>query len=306
MSIPKSQPEPPFRSSVSNSFSNSSSNSFANSFSKSAGRGLLTLLLILLALVFIFPFYWLLTSAFKTQAQIFTVPPQWLPAPFTVQNFVDLYRETNLLRAFLNSVIVSGGHVVLSLWLCSLAGYAFAKFPQAPGHGKLFAFVLGTMMIPGAVTLIPTFLVMVKLHWINTYWAMIVPGAAGAFGIFWMRQYIGANVPDDLIHAARIDGCSEFGIYARVVLPIVRPALAALGIMQLIGSWNNLMWAFIVLRTQDMLTLPVVIYLLQGEIRTPYGMLMAGGLLATLPLVLAFLCFQKSFIAGITAGAVKQ
>ena len=273
---------------------------------RSLGRGLLYIVLGLLALVFLFPFYWLLLSAFKTQAQIFTVPPQWLPHPATVQNFVDLYRETNLPRALLNSIINSGGHVVLALFLCSLAGYAFAKYPQAPGHGKLFAFVLGTMMIPGAVTLIPTFLVMVKLHWINTYWAMIIPGAAGAFGIFWMRQYIAANVPDDLIHAARIDGCSEFGIYYRIVLPIAKPALAALGIMQLISSWNNLMWAFIVLRTRDMLTLPVVIYLLQGEMRTPYGMLMAGGLLTTLPLVLAFLLFQKQFISGITAGAIKQ
>ncbi len=273
---------------------------------RTIGRALLTIALTLLALLFIFPFYWLLLSAFKTQAQIFTMPPQWLPHPATVRNFVDLYRETNLPRALLNSIINSGGHVLLALFLCSLAGYAFAKYPQAPGHGKLFAFVLGTMMIPGAVTLIPTFLVMVKLHWINTYWAMIIPGAAGAFGIFWMRQYIAANVPDDLIHAARIDGCSEFGIYYRIVLPIAKPALAALGIMQLISSWNNLMWAFIVLRTADMLTLPVVIYLLQGEMRTPYGMLMAGGLLTTLPLVLAFLLFQKQFISGITAGAIKQ
>src|SRR5205823_3889979 len=168
--------------------------------------------------------------------------------------------------------------------------------PDAPGHRALFTFVLGTMLIPGAVTLIPSFLVLVKLHLINTYWAMIVPGAASAFGIYWMRQYIGSNVADDLIQAARIDGCGEFGIYSRIVLPIARPALAALGIMLLIGSWNNLMWAFIVLRTKDMQTLPVVIYLLQGEIRTPYGMLMAGGFLTTLPLVLAFLLFQKHFI----------
>lgn len=268
-------------------------------------QGLLYGTLTALALVFIFPFYWLLISAFKTQAQIFTLPPSWIPSPATLQNFVDLYHETNPLRAFLNSVIISSGHVTLSLFLCSLAGYAFAKFPMAPGHSKLFAFVLGTMMIPGAVTMIPSFLVLVKLHLINTYWAMIVPGAASAFGIFWMRQYMGPNVPDDLVNAARIDGCSEFGVYWRIAVPIAKPALAALGIMQLIGSWNNLMWAFIVLRTRDMLTLPVVIYLLQGEMRTPYGMLMAGGLLTTLPLVIAFLAFQRQFIAGITAGAVK-
>lgn len=271
-----------------------------------AGRVILYVVLTVAALIFLFPFYWLLVSSFKTQAQIFTMPPQWLPHPPTGRNFADVAREANLLRAFLNSVVTSGGNVLLSLFLCSLAGYAFAKYPRAPGHGKLFGFVLGTMMIPGAVTLIPAFLVLVHLHWINTYWALIVPGAVGAFGIFWMRQYMAANVPDDLIHAARIDGCTEFGIYWRVALPIARPALAALGIMQLIGSWNNLMWAFIVMRTPDMFTLPVVIYLLDGEIRTPYGLLMAGGVLTTLPLVLAFLFFQKQFIAGITAGAIKQ
>ena len=270
------------------------------------GRGTLYLLLSITAVLFLFPFFWLVVSAFKTPSEIFTTPPQWLPHPATGRNFADLTRETDLLRAFLNSVLTSGGNLFLSLFLCSLAGYAFAKFPRAPGHGKLFGFVLGTMLIPGAVTLIPSFLVMVHLHWIDTYWALIVPGAVGAFGIFWMRQYIAAHVPDDLIHAARIDGCSEFGIYWRIVLPIARPALAALGIMQLIGSWNNLMWAFLVLRTPHMFTLPVVIYLLNGEMRTPYGMLMAGGLLTTLPLVLAFLFFQKQFIAGITAGAVKQ
>jgi ABC-type glycerol-3-phosphate transport system permease component len=263
------------------------------------------LLLTALALIFLFPFYWLLVSAFKTQAEIFALPPQLAPIPPRIQNFAKLVRETNIFRAFLNSVIVAVGHVSLSLFLCSLAGFAFAKYPRAPGRDKLFAFVLGTMMIPGAVTLIPVFLVLVRLHMINTYWAMIIPGAVGAFGIFWMRQYIGANVPDDLLAAARIDGCSEFGIYWRVVAPIAKPALAALGIMQLIGTWNNLMWAFIVLRTSDMMTLPIVIYLLQGEQRTDYGMMMAGGLVTTLPLVIAFLLFQRQFIAGITAGAVK-
>jgi len=257
------------------------------------------------AVIFLFPLYWLLVSSFKPQSEIFLLPPHWLPRPGTVQNFIDLYRGSNLPRAFWNSVIVSGGNLVLSLFLCSLGGYAFSKFPEAPGHAKLFAFVLGTMLIPGAVLTIPTFLLMVHMHWIDTYWALIAPSAVGAFGIYWMRQYMDAHVPDELIQAARIDGCSEFGIYWRIALPIARPALAALGIMQLIGSWNNLMWAFIVLRTPSMFTLPVVIYLLNGETRTPYGLLMAGGLLATLPLVLAFLFFQKQFIAGITEGAVK-
>jgi ABC-type glycerol-3-phosphate transport system permease component len=189
--------------------------------------------------------------------------------------------------------------------LCSLGGYAFAKYTRAPGHNKLFVFVLGTMMIPGAVTLIPVFMVLCKLHMVNTYWAIIIPGAANAFGIFWMRQYIGSNLPSDLIDAARIDGCGEFGIYWRIALPVARPALAALGILFLIGIWNNLMWAYIVLRTEDMYTLPLMIYLLNGELRTPYELIMASGLVATLPLVIAFLLFQKHFIQGIMAGSIK-
>jgi len=273
---------------------------------RNGGRWLTYLLLTVAAIIFIFPFYWLLISSFESQSEMFALPPHWFPNPVRFKNFVELCEQTNLARAFLNSLIVSAGSVLLSLFLCSLAGYAFAKYPNAPGQAALFGFVLSTMMIPGAVMLIPLFEILIKIHWVNTYLAMIVPGAAGAFGIFWMRQYFTANLPDELINAARIDGCGEFGIYWRIALPIARPALAALGIMQLIGSWNNLMWAIIVLRTPDMYTLPIVIYLLHGEMRTPYGLLMAGGLLTTLPLVLAFLLFQRQFISGITAGAVKQ
>jgi ABC-type glycerol-3-phosphate transport system permease component len=162
------------------------------------------------------------------------------------------------------------------------------------------------MLIPGAVMLIPTFVLLSRLGLVNTYWSMILPGSAGAFGIFWMRQYIASHVPDDLLAAARIDGCTEFEIYWRIVLPVCKPPLAALGIIALIGSWNNLMNAFIMLRTPDMQTLTVLIYLLQGETRTPYGMLMAGGLLTALPLVIAFILFQRHFVSGLTTGAIKQ
>jgi cellobiose transport system permease protein len=268
-------------------------------------RAALYLSLLCLAALFMFPFYWLFVSAFKAKEQIFTVPPEFWPHPWHAENFLQVFYKTHIVRAFFNSVIIAGGHCTLALFLCSLAGYAFAKVPRAPGRDKLFAFVLATMMIPGAVTLIPVFVVLCKLHAINTYWAMIVPGAASAFGIFWMRQYAIENVHDELLDAARIDGCGEFAIYWRIALPILKPALAALGILLLIGVWNNLMWAFIVLRTESMYTLPLVIYLLNGETRTPFELIMAASLVATLPLIIAFLFFQKQFIEGITAGAVK-
>jgi ABC-type glycerol-3-phosphate transport system permease component len=258
------------------------------------------------AMIFLAPYYWLGTNAFKTQEQIFTLPPQLVPTDPTLQNFRDAFAQSGLLRAFLNSTLIAIGHVVLALFLTSLAGYAFAKYRSAPGNNALFLVVLGTMMIPGAVTTIPVFVVMANLGLVNSYWAMIIPGAASAFGIFWMRQYITANVPDDLLAAARIDGCGEFGIYWRIVLPVIVPALGALGILLLISTWNNLMWALLMMRTDNMQTLPLLIYLLSGEQRTPYGLVMASGVLATLPLVIAFLMFQRSFISGITAGSIKS
>jgi ABC-type glycerol-3-phosphate transport system permease component len=271
-----------------------------------SSRPLVYFALLVAAVLSLLPIYWLAISAFKSQPEIFAVPPKWIPNFGYIDNFRQIWAETRIARAFFNSVVIAVGHVTLSLFLCSLAGYAFAKFPDAPGGRRMFAFVLATMLIPGAVTLIPNFVVLTKLGLVNTYWSLIIPGSAGAFGIFWMRQYIATTVPDDLLHAARIDGCTEFEIYWKIVLPMCRPALAALGIMQLIGSWNNLMGAFLMLRTENMQTLPVLIYLLQGETRTPFGMLMAGGLLTTLPLVLAFVLFQRQFISGVTAGAVKQ
>lgn len=272
---------------------------------QAASRLFVYVLLVVLVIIFIFPFYWLFISAFKAKEQIFTLPPQLIPNPWHLGNLLRVFKETNIITCFFNSTIVALGYCSLALFLCSLGGYAFAKYPRAPGRNKLFIFVLGTMMIPGAVTLIPVFIVLCKLQMVNTYWAIIIPGAANAFGIFWMRQYIANNLHNDLIDAARIDGCSEFGIYWRIALPVARPALAALGILFLIGIWNNLMWAFIVLRTEDMYTLPLMIYLLHGELRTPYELIMAAGLIATLPLVIAFLLFQRHFIQGIMAGSLK-
>lgn len=268
-------------------------------------RVFIYVLLICLSLLFLFPFYWLILSAFRGPNEIFQLPPRLFPNQLQTVNFVDLFRQTKIARAFFNSVFIVATQCLLSLFICSLAGYAFAKFPAAPGNRKLFAFVLGTMMIPAAVTMIPVYVILMKLDWINTYRAMVVPGAASAFGIFWMRQYMAANIPTAILDAARMDGCSEFGIYWRIALPLARPALAALAVILLIGSWNNLMWAFIILQTDDMQTLPLLVYLLQDETHTPYGMLMAGSLLATLPLVVAFLIFQKQFISGLAAGAVK-
>lgn len=270
-----------------------------------AERALAYGLLGISAVLFLLPAYWLVVSAFKTQSRIFSHPPEFIPLPPVLVNLSDVFEQTPLLRAFINTSLIAAIQVSLTLLLCSLAGLAFARYRHAPGHKFLFGFVLATMMIPGAVTTIPVFIVLAKLHMINTYWAMILPGAANAFGIFWMRQYIGQNVPEELYDAAEIDGAGPFATYWQIVIPIIKPALGALGVLVLISSWNNLMWAFITLRTENMQTMPLLVYLMQGDQRTPYGLIMAAGLIATVPLVIAFLIFQRSFISGVTAGAVK-
>ncbi len=268
-------------------------------------RGLGYVFLGISAVLFLLPAYWLVVSSFKTQTRIFALPPEIIPVPPVWENLRAVFEQTPLLRAFFNTSLIAVIHVSLTVFLCSLAGMAFARYRHAPGHKWLFGFVLGTMMIPGAVTTIPVFIVLAKLHMMNSYWAMILPGAANAFGIFWMRQYIMHNVPDELYDAASIDGAGQFETYWIVVLPIIKPALGALSVLVLISTWNNLMWAFITMRTENMYTMPLLIYLLNGEQRTPYGLIMAAGLIATLPLVVAFLIFQRSFISGVTAGAVK-
>lgn len=270
-----------------------------------AERAALYLLLLIAAGAFLLPLYWLAASSLKTQTRIFSVPPEWLPLPPRWDNFDAVFEQTTLVRAFVNTAMIAAVQVFLSLFLCSLAGMAFARYRNAPGHKWLFAFVLGTMLIPGAVTMIPVFIVLARLHLVNTYWAMILPTAANAFGIFWMRQYIANHITTELYDAAAIDGATEFGAYLHIVIPIARPALGALGVLVLISSWNNLMWAFITLRTENMYTMPLMIYLLQGEQRTPYGLVMAAGLIATLPLIVAFILFQRAFVSGLTAGATK-
>lgn len=273
---------------------------------KHLGTWALSLVLVVVGLIFISPFYWLFTSAIKDSGEIFRTPPILLPSPPTLQNVFDLMRETTFGRAFFNSVFVTVTHTALVLFFCSLCGFGFAKYQRAPGNMGLFSFVLATMMIPVFITLIPIFKILAVIHWIDTYQSVILVGIVDAFGVFWMRQYIGSNVPDDLLDAGRIDGASEFGLYWNVVLPVIRPGMAALGIFAFLRSWNNFLWPLVVLRTEKMYTLPVILYLLHGETRTPYGQVMAGAALATLPLLLAFLLFQRQFISGILAGALKS
>lgn len=219
-------------------------------------------------------------------------------------NYRKLWSVVPYNQYFINSVFIATASTLLTLFFCSLGGFAFAKY-QFKGKKILFGILLASMMIPFQVLLVPLFGLMYNIGWLNSYKAIIIPFSVGAFGVFLMRQFI-ITIPSELIDAARIDGCSEFGIYYRIILPIIKPALGALTIYSFLGSWNGYLWPLIVLRDEQKYTLPIGLANLIGTYRQEYGMLMAGTLLSLLPIVILFLAMQREFVQGITLGSVKE
>ncbi len=260
--------------------------------------------LILVSIFTILPFFWMLSTSLKPADEIFAIPPIVISPNFNLSSYAYLLNEYGILRNVGNTFVIAFFSTALSLFFCSLAGFAFAKY-NFPGKSKLFAFVLGTMVVPFVVTMVPLYIIMRDLHWIDKFQAIIVPGAANAFGIFFMRQYM-TSISDEIMDAARIDGASEFSIYWRVIVPIIAPGLTSLGLIQFMASWNAFLWPLIILKTQDNLTLPLVIRSMIGPVgRTVYDVQMAASILSLIPLLVIFLFFQRRYFEGITAGAVK-
>lgn len=262
------------------------------------------LLLTIGLVVFVFPFFTMVTGSFKRTNEIVTTKLTLFPRVWMFSNYVELFQRLPFERNLLNSFVVAFSHTALVLFLCSLAGFTFAKL-YFPGRDQLLTILVSTMMIPGLVGLVPSFVIMSRLHWIDTYWPLIVPGAANAFGIFMMRQYCTA-IPDELVDAARIDGCSSFRIFWSVAAPIIKPAFAVLGLITFMGSWNDYLWPMIVLNRMDMYTVQVALAVLKGYgYIIPYGVLLAGAMFGALPAAVLFLVFQKWFVSGILSGALK-
>ncbi len=254
-----------------------------------------------------FPFYWMFMLSTQSTQQIFSWPPQFTPGDSLLTNYQNIFAIIPFWRNFANSAFVGVTHTLLALLFCSMGGYAFAMY-RFPGRNWLFALLLATMMIPWMAGIVPWFILISKwLQWINRYEALIIPGAASAFGIFWMRQYIQESIPTELLDAARIDGCHEFTIFFRIVAPLLTPAYAALGIMIFIGSWNAFLGPLLVMQEKTMYTLPVALSLLRQDPRRGFdaGVLMLGTALATLPMLIVFLMATRRFMAGLTIGAVK-
>ncbi len=256
------------------------------------------------ALFCLLPFWMMLVYGTHTAAEIFSYPPPlWFGSAFP-ENLQRLTETVPFFRNLWNSFYIALMATTFTLFFCSLAGFAFAMY-DFKGREWLFSIVMGTMLIPGFLNLVPFYKMMNALGWLNHPIALWLPGVAGAFGIFLMRQYIGSTVPKDLLEAARIDGCSEFGLYWRIVLPLARPALGTLGLVTFIGNWNNLQGSLIVMQNKDTFTVQHALNAMKGAYNTDWGGLFAGTLLAVLPLLLLFVLFSKQLIEGLTAGSVK-
>jgi multiple sugar transport system permease protein len=259
--------------------------------------------LVLTTLISLFPMYWMFVTAFTPTRDTIKTPPDLLPhADFS--NFERLFTQAvDYWHWFGNSVLITLGITFFHLIFDTLSGYAFAK-KKFPGRNILFWIIISTLMIPPQVTLVPLYIVVQNFSLRDSLWAVILPGWANVFGIFLMRQYI-QTLPTELEEAGRIDGCSEPGIFWRIILPLSKPALAALAIFTFVRFWNDFLWPSMVLIKSPSYTLPVGVASLQTEFSTDYGLIFAGSAMAALPMIAFFLAFQKYFLEGVRAGAVK-
>jgi ABC-type glycerol-3-phosphate transport system permease component len=267
------------------------------------GMGILYALFGIVAFTFTLPFFLMLSNAFKTSAEIMRIPPTLIPENPSFSSFRTVLTEAPYERWFLNSLLVSGTITAIVLFTCSLAGYIFAKF-EFPARNVIFVVLLMTMMVPFPVLLIPTYLVVNELGLINSLWALIVPAMTSAFGIFLMRQFI-AGIPNDLIEAARLDGASEWAIYARIIVPLARPPMAALGIFTFLAAWNDYLWPLIVINDIEKSTLPLALTFFNSQYAQRYDLVMAAAAMAVIPVIIVFVIFQRQIVNALVLAGLK-
>lgn len=267
-------------------------------------RGLLYLTLIALLVVFILPMVWALSGSFKQRGDIFATPPSLIPDPATLENYRNLLTTQPFWSWFAISIGTASIATVVSVFVCAMAGYGFAKF-RFRGKRVLFAIMFSSLSVPFAVILIPLFVLVVKSGLANPWFALIVPWVAPAFGIFMMQQFIVQAIPDELLESARIDGSSEFGTFRRVVLPLLRPSLGALAVWSFLQSYNSFMWPLVIISNSQQYTLPLGLNVLYASENRSYDLVLAGAVLASIPTILVFILLRKQLLEGLVAGAVK-
>jgi len=265
---------------------------------------LLHVVLIGIALVTLTPMIWMVSTSFMSLGESSVFPPRLLPEHATVEHYVRLFTQLRIGRYFLNSTIAAVMVTTLSLLVNSLAGYAFAKL-RFPGRDRFFRTLLAAMVVPAQVTMLPLFLMMKHLGFVNSYIGILIPGLASVFGIFLIRQFA-LSIPDAILEAARIDGAGEGRIYTTLVLPLLRPILITLGLFTFISTWNDLLWPLIIMKDDYMYTLPVALANLSGEHEQDAELMMAGSVITILPVMLIFLLFQKQYVRGIMMGGLKE
>ena len=257
----------------------------------------------LLALITLAPFLWMILSSFKGLGEIVAYPPTWWPENFTFENYTDAFASAPFGQFYVNSLFVAITVTIGQLITCSMAAYAFARM-EFWGRDVLFYIFLGTMMVPKHVVMIPSFLVLHWLGWIDTYGALIVPGLASAFGTFLLRQYF-MTIPKELEEAAFIDGCGRFRMLWQIILPLAKPALAVLAIFTFMTIFNEFLWALIVVNSEELYTVQLGLAIFRSQYTTEWGNLMAASVVATLPILIVFMFGQKYFIKGITLSGMK-
>lgn len=265
---------------------------------------ILHLILVSGAFIMIFPFLWTIGSSLKDMSQIFAVPPVWIPDPIVWSNYVDTLTAMPFGRAYWNSFYITTIVVVVQLFTASMAAYAFAKL-RFRGSGILFILFLATMMIPKQVTMIPLYLIMDKINWLDTHLSLIVPGALfNAFAVFLLRQFI-RGIPKELEEAALIDGANPLKIYWSIILPLIRPALAAVAIFMFMGTYNNFMDALIYLTTPEKFTVPLLLNNFKGLYVTNWSYMMAGATISVIPVLIVYVFVQRQIIEGVTLTGIK-
>jgi ABC-type glycerol-3-phosphate transport system permease component len=267
------------------------------------GYALLYGMLILFSAFMLVPMLFAVLGSLKPEAEIFTVPIRWLPSSPQWQNYILPFQK-NIGRYFINSMIISIVQTIAPMILCTMAGYSLAKF-NYPGRQLVFLFILSTIMLPIQVTLVPTYLIIKELGWVNSYLGLIVPGLATTFGVFLMRQFF-LSLPSEYMDAARIDGASEPRILWSIMVPMCRPALSALGIFSFTASWNSFLWPLVVVNQDEMRTVPLGMVFYMGEQRVPeYGQLLAVSVIATIPVLILFIILQRELIRGAAMSGLK-
>jgi multiple sugar transport system permease protein len=253
--------------------------------------------------IMVVPALWLISSSLKTLAEVFAVPMRLLPQQPQWQNYIDAIETTHMGRSFRNSSILAVTSTVLAVFISTWGGYVFSKL-EWRGREQVMTALLSTMMIPGFLTLIPKFVMVIKLGMMNSFAGVIVPGLVSTFGIFMCRQFM-LSIPKDLTDAAIVDGCNVFGIYWRIILPLCKPVMAVLAISTFTGSWNNLLWPLMILTDQRLHTIPVTLAGLRTQEMFQYHIQMAGASIAVIPVIIIFLIFQRYIIEGVALTGIK-